>query len=628
MELPKHNHSLSPTPPTSAEPVRGAEGSWRGMILSTAIFAGVSAIILFAYGIFGFGFPQDYIPRGSLLITALGIQAVFAGITSFLALHAGTIRRKILESLDWKQPTWGENTENPYQIEVDQAKIIHFFVLGMIPNIIMVLFTLRTLYINWNAPADKVLLIPSGQSILVGLLCMVGCIFWLMLARSYDTIAEEDPQKEALPEAKPLAEMSWESCWWMGLCTAALFLKLIFPSIELFLAYAILLWVLAVSVEQFCRFILGWFQAKTQKNQFTSPITVFLRYMVFVQGNPIHSLFYTLEQKWGVSFRSSWAIRFVARATLPAILLALLLSWLLSSLYVVRINELGIRRDFGKLHSEILSPGLHLKLPFPFGSITTYPVKEIQIMPIGFEQPKSQRISYLWTHKEAKEFELALGNGNEAIAIHAMVFYKIREDKEGFLQYALQFQNPTDTINNFAHHCLTELTRNSTLDTLLATKRDVFAAELLSRLQNYINENQIGVEIIDVAMVSLHPPADVADAYLDVISADTDAKRVVTQARGTANAAVFHAIRDYNRMVTDAETMKYSRIARAHAEEDDYIAAAEAYRLNPDCYRMVYWLDSLQDILRGKNLILVDRSLNIFYDMKGTESSENQLMAE
>lgn len=638
-------HDLIPSFPQNPPPeeVQGAGKGWKGMILATTIFAGASAIILFIYGLGWFGFPQDAPVKGSILAAALGLQALMVLITFLLTLHAGSIRNKIVESLQWKRPEWGENVENPYQIEIDQAKIVHFFLLGVIPAAIIVILSISVL-INWTPLAEKIFpsgsaaasasadpsqavkipLVPAEQMILAAILCMGVCILWLMFARAYDAVAEDEAEKESLPEAKSLAEAAWESCWWMGLAAAALFLKVIYPPSELVLACAVLLWILGVALEQITRLTLGWIQAKTRKNQFTTSVSVFLRYMVFVRGNPVNSFFYTLEKKWGVSFRSSWAIRFVARATVPALILVLLFSWGLSSLYVVQINELGLRRNFGKLQPKPLPPGLHWKLPYPFGTIATFPVREISIMPVGVEETKTKKVSYLWTHTEQEEYELALGNGNEAISIHAVVFYKIREDQEGFLQYALQFQNPEETLSGFAHHCLMELTRNSTLDQVLAMERDVFASEIHRRLKKIIDENRLGVEVIDVALISLHPPAKAADAYLDVISAEIEAKRVVVEATGSASADVFRAEREYNQIVTDAEVEKYERISRAHADEGSYLAAVNANRINPECFRMRYWMDGLQEILREKNLLLVDRQLDVFYDMKNGSPADNR----
>ncbi|MDO5113275.1 MAG: protease modulator HflK [Planctomycetia bacterium] len=595
------------------------DGAWRGLVWATAATAIVTGLVTIIYGTKIYG-------AGSLLMTVLGISLGMVATSAFLVLHARRLREKLAEIAQWKRPEWGEDVENPYRIEFDQGKILHFLVLGLIPTAIFAALTVY-LMIYWTK-SGEVWLVPKNHAILAAILSMVGCIVWLMLARSYDAIVENQEESE-LPEAKALAEASWEACWWMGLVSVVLLVKPIWPVCEPILYWAMMWWILAVALEQGVRLFLGWMQTQSTQETFVTPVTVFLRYMVFVRGNPINSLFYTMEKRWGVSFRSSWAIRFVARATVPAILLVLLLSWGLSSLYVVRVNELGVRKDFGKIHFTPLEPGLHFKWPWPFGEIATYPVKQVSMMPIGFVQSGSGQLSFLWSKAHEQEYELVLGDGTEAVSIHAMVHYKIREDSDGFFQHVLQFQNPEDAIRDYAHRCMTELTRCSTLEQVLATQRDEFSADLRTRLQNYINENQLGVEIVEVAMLNFHPPVSVAESYLDVISAGIDAKRVQIVAEGTRAAAIFEAQQQSEQIVAEAKVTAANYVATAGAETAEFLAAGKSFAINPECFQLRYWLDSIQELLRNKRLALVDESVDVFFDMQKQGSSEvnrNMLM--
>ena len=51
---------------------------------------------------------------------------------------------------------------------------------------------------------------------------------------------------------------------------------------------------------------------------------------------------------------------------------------------VVRLGEMGVRLNCGKITGEPLTPGLYFKLPWPLGEIKTYPVKQTVRLPIGF----------------------------------------------------------------------------------------------------------------------------------------------------------------------------------------------------------------------------------------------------
>ena len=613
-------------------------GTWRGLVWATLVFSLATAVLFLVYGTAWYG-------AGSVLMTVLGLQTLMVCTSAFLVLHANKLRTKLQEVKQWKRPEWGENAENPYKIEFDQAKIVHFLVFGILPTLVLAFLTVYVM-LKWTKPTRifNVWMVPPSHAVLISILTMVCCIIWLILARSYDGVSEENQEitkavraKEGadavvalnLPEAQAMAEASWESCWWMGLTSLVLLIKGIWPAGEPVLYWAIMWWMLCVALEQVIRLFMGWMTTKSTQDTFATPVNVFLRYMVFVRGNPINSLFYTIEKKWGVSFRSSWAIRFVAKATVPVILLVLLLSWGLSSLYVVRVNEFGVRRDCGKICKEILQPGLHVKYPWPFGSITSYPVKQVSMMPIGFEQSGSAQLAYLWTQCHEAEFELVLGDGTESVAVNAMVHYKIREDKDGFFQYVLCFQNPTEAISDYAHRCLTELTRSSTLENVLAVKRDEFSAELLRRLQKYTDDNELGVEIVEVAILNLHPPVKAAEAYLDVISAGIDAKKVEIIAQGERDRAIFESQQKRDERIADAQVAAAESIANAGAETAELIAAGKSYAIDPESFQLCYWIDNIQSLLQNKRLVLVDKSVDVFFDMqkkKDTNTNRNVLM--
>ncbi|MDO4575635.1 MAG: SPFH domain-containing protein [Planctomycetia bacterium] len=612
----------SPTQEKKNAPVGNPRGGWRGLVWASLLFSAGSGVAALLYGTQVYG-------AGSVLLTILGLQLLLVTVSSFLALHAGRLREKQAEIAQWKKPEWGEDTENPYKIEFDQGKILHFLVFGVLPTLLLAICAGYVMY--YGTQPDKIRLVSASHSVLAAILTMVCCILWLVLARSYDAVSSlgEKDAGDSLPESQALGEAAWESCWWMGLASLVLLVKSFFPVFELVLFWCVAWWILAVSVEQTIRLFYGWMKSRHTEGTFVSPITVFLRYMVFVRGNPINSLFYTLEERWGVSFRSSWAIRFVAKATLPAMLMVLLLWWGLSSLYVVRVNEFGVRRDCGRIHFEPLQPGLHVKLPWPFGSIVTYPVKQVSMMPIGYEQTGSGQFLYLWTKAHENEFELVLGDGKEAVAVNAMVHYKIREDHEGFFQYVLNFQNPSEAINAYAHRALTELTRTSTLEQVLATERDRFAAEIQKRLQGYLDENRMGVEIVEVAMLNLHPPVKVAGSYLDVISAGVNARQYEIVEEGRKAAAVFEAQEQSEQIVADAKVRSAEMVAQAGAETAEFLAAGKSYDVNPECFQLRYWLDNIQDVLRNKRLVLVDQSVDIYFDMQKNNSpdaSRNAIM--
>jgi regulator of protease activity HflC (stomatin/prohibitin superfamily) len=335
-----------------------------------------------------------------------------------------------------------------------------------------------------------------------------------------------------------------------------------------------------------------------------------LRESVFVRRNPIASLFETIEVRLGVSFRSSWAIRFVKRAMIPLAMMVLLLLWGLSGLAVVKIDHLGVRESFGRFSAAPLHPGLHWKLPWPFGEIRQYPAKKVSVTSIGFVSNPERQPAFLWSKKHAQEeFGLVLGDGAELVSIDSVVYYKIHEDQERFFDYVYCFENPDDALEAYAYRALMEHTRSAKLDEILSTNRAQFADDLEQLLRRYSTDNHLGIEVVDVALIGLHPPIAAAADYLDVISARVDADRYQIEATGEKRVQIEDAQRNSASAIATASAEAEKRLGQAQEESSEFVAIKQAYAVAPDALRQRLWFEVLEEILEDKRFALVDKAL-------------------
>lgn len=597
--VPSGSSPTGPTPPKS--------GSWRGLVMASAGLSLVTALIMFVYGLRIYG-------SGSLLMTVLAIQLSLVSVTSFLVLHAGKMRAKLAEVKSWRRPEWGNNVENPYEIEFDQAKVIHFLLLGIIPTVIFAGFAFYALW-KWTFPTEKILLIPEGQTVLIAILAMTVSIVWLMMARAYDEITHEQEETKStdLPEAESMMEAAWEACWAMALFAMVMLLRKLVTWPEAALCIFFLSWTLLISVEQLCRLFSGWMTSKAAQDSFRSPTMVFLRYMVFVRGNPIKSFFFTMEKKWGVSFRSSWSIRFVARAMVPAIVMVFFMAWALSCLYVIRLDEFGVRKDFGKIHHEIIEPGIHLKLPYPFGTVMAFKVKQISMIPVGYEKVTASEYSFIWTKEHGTEFEIPL-NQEESVVVNAMVQFKIREDRDGFFNYVEKCQNPEECVTEYAYRALIDSTMGRTMEYVMSVDRAAFAADLGARIQKHLDEEEIGIQILEVSLLNLHPPVAAAKDYLEVLSEEIRQESKLYAARETGICKQYDAEVEASAQIAQAKVEGIAKVQTARSETAGVLQAYETYRVNPGCYRFQFWLENAQRVLNDRRLVLVDDSVEVFLD--------------
>jgi membrane protease subunit HflK len=236
----------------------------------------------------------------------------------------------------------------------------------------------------------------------------------------------------------------------------------------------------------------------------------------------------------------------------------------------------------------------------------------------GAERPRA----FLWSKAHAKqEFALVLGSGAETVAVDSLVYYKIREDSRGFLDYVYHLQNPEEALEGYAYRALMEQTRNATLEEVLSINRAQFANQFEASLRQYVEENRLGIEIVDVALINLHPPIAVAAAYLDVISAEIDAVRYEAEASGEKNERIKHAERDSNQAIADAEVRRARRVGLAQEESAEFVAVGKGFSVAPEAFRLRMRGDTIAEILSDKPLIVMDRAFlggegEMLFDMR------------
>jgi len=259
-----------------------------------------------------------------------------------------------------------------------------------------------------------------------------------------------------------------------------------------------------------------------------------------------------------------------------------------------------------------LPPGLHLKWPWPLGSVRQYPVKKVTVMPVGFvlKDDGQPRRALLWSKTHAgEEFKLVLGDGSEVVVVDALVYYKICEDERRFRQYVYDNTNPDEALEAYAYRALMEQTRGATLNQILTLNREQFAGQLRTSLARYAEQEGLGIEVVEVALVALHPPEEVVPSFLDVIGAQIDATRMETEADGKRVVKLTESEQQRDTMIAEAEQFASQRVGEAIGQSSEFLALGEGYAVSPEAIRLRFWFETIEQTLSDRPLIILDKSL-------------------
>ncbi len=308
-----------------------------------------------------------------------------------------------------------------------------------------------------------------------------------------------------------------------------------------------------------------------------------------------------LEANTGITFRSLWSLKYVKKILPYTALLTAVFFWLATGLVQIDAYEQGARYRFGRLEADdILEPGLHLTLPWPFDKVEVYDTGHVRELTVGYEADRQS--DNLWTEEHGSyEYRLLLGEGNELVSINMRLEYVI----DDLWRYITASADPASLLSAEAYELIIDRTISVDLDTLLSVDRTAFAADFREELNAQLTENPIGLSVIRVAVESIHPPVEVAAVYQSVVSAELKAEALLWEAEALANVARASAEAEYDTLVQTAQADYYTRVAAARAEVTEFMAAVSADTSYRDAYRYYKYLNALQTSLRGTRLYLL-----------------------
>ncbi len=445
---------------------------------------------------------------------------------------------------------------------------------------------------------------PGGTlTVLLGL--AFGGVAFLSLVASRASTAIP---RRFLPEAPGLAD--WlRGLQWLALLTGVGLLARTVPLLSLdwgrWLAFVLLALSALCALELWIRG--AWHALRTRSGWIEGEVPVRLVTLatVFHGRGPLHGVLDISEGHLGLSLRSTWAIGFVRRSLGLLVAGLACLLWTSTALVVVRPEEQGLRLRFGRLASAVpVDPGLHLKRPWPFETVERYTVRRAQLLSLGYAGPPKD--SLLWGRAHAgEEYQLLLGDGRELVSVDATVTYRIRDVRA----FALAFQNPREALDALAYRLLLRATVATDLDHLLTADRAPFARRFTADLQRASDAEGLGVEILHVGFVSLHPPVGIAEAYEDVVSAEIERETRAARARVDRETALPAAEADAARETREAEGESARRLADARGAAAGFLAARSAARAAPELFRFRRRLEAVEAALADRSLFVVDHRL-------------------
>ena len=212
------------------------------------------------------------------------------------------------------------------------------------------------------------------------------------------------------------------------------------------------------------------------------------------------------------------------RAVILVALLAVVL-WLGSGFYRVESDEQGVVLRFGAFSRTTL-PGLNYHLPWPVETVFTPAVTRINRTEIGSRSAVNAS-DQEETSRPAPQESLMLTGDENIIDIDLVLLWRI----DNAVDYLFNTRDPDVTVKAVAESVLREVMGRTPIQPALGPMRAQIAADVMEQTQRILDGYHAGVQITQVLLQKVDPPAAVIESFRDVQRANTDAERMRNEAR-------------------------------------------------------------------------------------------------
>ena len=334
--------------------------------------------------------------------------------------------------------------------------------------------------------------------------------------------------------------------------------------IERTLAYVVPVLLVLLAVETLLNAVLDIYRPRLKGQYDRAAFDSRLLGLINEPGNIVQSAASALDYQFGFKVSQTWFYKLLERAIVPLILFGAATLYLVSCVAVIAPDQEAVIERLGRPMRDV-TPGLHLKWPWPIEIARSYPTGRVMEVPIGYvpridRSGREERGPLLWNRPHyLEEYSLLVasestgggvpsGSSGGALPVSLVkanvpVHYRVR-DLRAFLY---NHSYPEKALEAICYQELTRFAASARIETddmggasigesLLGAGRERAKQVLTSRIQTAADRAGLGVQIVFLGVQGIHPPSEVAAEYEGVVGAVQDRQALVFNALAQRNS--------------------------------------------------------------------------------------------
>ena len=268
-------------------------------------------------------------------------------------------------------------------------------------------------------------------------------------------------------------------------------------------------------------------------------------------------------------------------AQLLAIIVAIVVAaYLVFGFYQLDQQERGVVFRFGAALEDVRQPGLRWRA-------------------LGIDEVTRVNV----TRVRSRDHQaLMLTEDQNIVDVSLTVQYLVTDP----VDFVVNVRSPEESLKQALESALRHVVGASTMDDVIGEGREAMAADVQTRLQQYLTAYGTGITVSSVNLARGAPPQEVQAAFDDVQKAREDQERFINEARAYSEQVVPEARGDAQRILEQANAYRDQVVARATGEASRFEQLLVEYRRSSRVTRDRLYLDAVEEVLTNTSKVLMD----------------------
>jgi membrane protease subunit HflK len=206
--------------------------------------------------------------------------------------------------------------------------------------------------------------------------------------------------------------------------------------------------------------------------------------------------------------------------------------------------------------------------------------------------------------RNVPEESLMLTGDENIVDVDFSVFWLIKP--AGASDYLFNIQNPEGTVKAVAESAMREVIGRSNIQAVLTGARQATEGAVQELMQKTLDDYGSGIQVTQVQLQKVDPPAQVIDSFRDVQAARADAERAQNEAQTYANRRLPEARGQAAQITQAAEAYREQTVAEATGQTARFVKVYDEYKKAPEVTRQRLYLETMERVLGGTDKIILD----------------------